>query len=64
MIRQATHQDVRDFSVEFDQKVKAAYTLAEQEVPLVQERLIRTFIDGIALRNVRRQCHAARPQTL
>ena len=40
-LRQAAHQDVRDFSVEFDQKVKLAYTLAEREVPLVQERLIR-----------------------
>ena len=63
-LRQAAHQDVRDFSVEFDQKVKLAYTLAEREVPLVQERLIRTFVDGIASRDVRRQCHATRPQTL
>ena len=63
-VRQAVHQDVRDFAVVFDQKVKAAYHPAERAVPLVQERLIRTFVDGLASREIRRQCHAARPQTL
>ena len=29
------HQDVQDYMVAFDQKVKIAYTLAERSVPLV-----------------------------
>ena len=63
-VRQAVHQYVRDFAVVFDQKVKAAYQPAERAVPLMQERLIQTFVDGHASREIRRQCHAACPQTL
>ena len=57
-------QDVRDFSVTFDQKVKRSYTLAERQVPLIQERLVKLFIDRISNREVRVRVYGARPNNI
>lgn len=62
--KQTVTQDVRDYSVTFDQKVKKAYTAAERAVPLVMERLVRTFVDGISNREIRVRVHATRPDNL
>ena len=63
-MRQTIHQDVRDYMVAFEQKVKRAYTLAERGVPLMQEHLIRMFMDGITSRDTHVKVHATHPASL
>ena len=55
---------MRDYAVIFDQKVKRAYTMGERNVPLIRNRLIRQFVDGIVCREIRVRVHAGRPATL
>ena len=53
-----------DYAVVFDQKVKRAYTMGERNIPLVMDRLICQFVEGIACREIPVRVHTGRPATL
>ena len=63
-LRQQPYQDSREYGLKFITAVQKAYTPAELQVPLVMERLVKSFIDGLRDREVRAQVHLARPSNL
>lgn len=63
-LKQAPYQDSREYGLKFSTAVQKAYTAAQLEVPLVMERLVKLFINGLRDREVRTQVHLARPADL
>ncbi len=63
-MRQSSSQNVKEFSREFDHAVHYAYTDTELGVPLILERVIRTFISALRNENIKMLVHMGRPLTL
>lgn len=63
-MKQSVTQDVKEFSREFDQAVHLAYTDAELGIPLILERVVRSFIAALREENVKMLVHMGRPTTL
>ena len=61
---QNAYEDTREYGRRFRDGVNKAYTLAEMAVPLVMERLVNLFINGVRDKQVRTQVHLAKPGTL
>ena len=63
-VKQAPYQDSREYGLKYTNAINKAYTQAQLAVPLVLERVIDNFINGLRDKEVRTQVHLARPNTL
>lgn len=63
-IRQQPYQDTREYGVKFMTGMNRAYTAEELQTPLVMQRLVNIFINGLRDKEVRTQVYLERPQTV
>ena len=63
-LRQTPYQDTSEYGRKFSTAVQKAYTAPELLVPLVLQRVIKTFISSLRDKHVRTQVHLDRPATL
>lgn len=63
-LKQTAYQDSREYGQKYLEAVQKAYTLNERRVPLVLERLVKNFINGLRDKQVRTQVFLSKPPDL
>ena len=63
-IKQSAYEDPREFGLHFSNAVGQAYTMTQQAVDVVQERLVAQFINGLRNVVVRHQVYLGSPKIL
>ena len=63
-LKQSPYQDSREYGQKYTEAVQKAYTVEQRAVPLVMERIIRGFVNGLKDNVVRTQVFLARPANL
>ena len=63
-IKQSTYMDTREYALKYEVAICKAYTPAELVIPLVQERIVETFIRGLREIYTRTHTYQSNPQTL
>ena len=63
-IKQSAYENPREFGLHFSNAVGQAYTMTQQAVDVVQERLVAQFINGLRNVVVRHQVYLGSPKIL